>query len=98
MGALKNHKGVRILLWIVIVILAVIVIALFFMRVYPVFGGRPTAKDRADYKSRAAEYFDGKHFHYPSEWELEVITPKLCETMSLNDSAQFHARWWRDYQ
>lgn len=29
---------------------------------------------------------------------IEVITPRICETMSLNGSADFHERWWRDYE
>ncbi|MBR1383531.1 MAG: MBL fold metallo-hydrolase, partial [Ruminococcus sp.] len=29
---------------------------------------------------------------------IEVITPKLCETMSLNNSADYHERWWREYE
>ena len=28
---------------------------------------------------------------------IEVITPKLCEMMSLKESKRFHERWWRDY-
>ncbi len=29
---------------------------------------------------------------------IEVVTPKLGETMTLGDSARFHERWWRDFQ
>lgn len=29
---------------------------------------------------------------------IEVITPKLCETMSINDSDKYHERWWREYE
>ena len=29
---------------------------------------------------------------------LEAITPKLCETMSLKHSEDYHERWWRDYE
>ena len=29
---------------------------------------------------------------------IEVITPKICETMSLNNSESYHDRWWRDYE
>lgn len=32
------------------------------------------------------------------EKDIEVITPKLCETMLLNNSADHHKRWWRDYE
>ena len=71
---LKNHKVVKVLLWIVIVILAIVIFALIFMRVYPVFGGRPTSADREDYIKRADGYFDGKHFNYPSEWELAGVS------------------------
>ena len=28
---------------------------------------------------------------------IEVVTPKLCETMSLNNSDSYHDRWWRDF-
>lgn len=71
---LKNHKVVKVLLWIIIVILAIVIFALIFMRAYPVFGGRPTSADREDYAKRAEGYFDGKKFYYPSEWELTGIT------------------------
>lgn len=71
---MKKHRGVKVLLWIVIVILAIVIFALIFMRAYPVFGGRPTSVDREDYAKRAEGYFDGKKFYYPSEWELTGIT------------------------
>lgn len=29
---------------------------------------------------------------------IEVVTPKICETMSLNDSENYHERWWREYE
>lgn len=69
----RKHKVVRVLLWVIIVVAAVVIFALIFMRAYPVFGGRPTAEDREDYTKRAEGYFDGKHFNYPKEWELEGI-------------------------
>ena len=62
------------MLWIVIIILAIMAFVLIFMRAYPEFGGRPTKADREDYAKRAEEYFDGKHFSYPSEWELEGVS------------------------
>ena len=62
------------MLWIFIIILAVIAAALIFMRVYPEFGGRPTKADRRNYSERAGEYFDGRHFNYPSEWELAGLS------------------------
>lgn len=70
---LKNHRIVRIMLWTIIVIAALIGFALIFMRAYPVFGGRPTKADREDYAKRAEGYFDGKKFYYPSEWEIEGV-------------------------
>lgn len=62
------------MLWIVIIILAIMAFVLIFMRAYPEFGGRPTKADREDYAKRAEEYFDGKHFSYPSECELEGVS------------------------
>lgn len=73
-GYIKEHKAMRVLLYIVIIILAITIIALIFMRAYPGFGGRPTSKDLEDYAKRADGCFDGKHFNYPKEWELEGIT------------------------
>lgn len=29
---------------------------------------------------------------------IEVITPKLCETMVLSRSTDYHERWWREYE
>lgn len=53
---LKNHKVVKVLLWIVIIVLTVVVFALIFMRAYPVFGGRPTSADRKDYAKTLRDY------------------------------------------
>ena len=74
MKFIKTHKAVRVMLWIIIIIIAIIVFALIFMRAYPVFGGRPTKADHEDYIKRAEGYFDGKHFSYPSEWDLEGVS------------------------
>lgn len=63
--SLKKYRIVRIMLWTVIVIVALIGFALIFMRAYHVFGGRPTKADREDYAKQAYGYFDGKHFYYP---------------------------------
>lgn len=70
---LRIHRGVRIMFWIIAVVIVMIVSAVVFMRVYPAFGGRPNKTDREDYAKRANGYFDGKHFYYPSEWELTGI-------------------------
>ena len=69
----KKHRGVRVLLTVLIVILCIIAFALIFMRVYPEFGGRPSRSDRKDYSARAEGYYDVKHFDYPSKWVLEGI-------------------------
>ncbi|MBR1737171.1 MAG: MBL fold metallo-hydrolase [Firmicutes bacterium] len=60
--------------WIIVVILAVIISAVIFMRVYPVFGSRPEETDLKDYAERAQGYFDGKVFEYPSEWEIDGVS------------------------
>lgn len=60
----------RILLWIAAAVLGIVIAVAAFLRLYPQFGGRPGRSDRADYAKRAAGYFDGKHFVYPSEWNL----------------------------
>lgn len=70
----RKHRLLRIFFWLIVIIMAIILFALVFMRIYPEFGGRPTNSDRADYAERADGYFDGKHFNYPSEWELEGIS------------------------
>ena len=59
---------------VVVIIIAVIAFALIFMRACPVFGGRPTSSDRKDYAARADGYFDGRHFNYPTEWELDGVS------------------------
>ena len=70
----REHKALRILIKIVIAVIVIIAAVLIFMGTYPVFGGRPTKSDRKDYEKRAKGYFDGKHFNYPSEWELEGLS------------------------
>ncbi len=67
---LKKHRGVRALLWIVLLAAALILGIFVFLRSDPVFGGRPTKADREDYARRAAGYFDGESFRYPDAWKL----------------------------
>lgn len=62
------------MLWTVIIIAVLIGFVLIFMRAYPVFGDRPTKADRENYVKLAEGYFDGKHFYYPSEWELAGVS------------------------
>ncbi len=73
-GLLKKYKAVRILLWIIAVIAALVIFAFIFMRAFPAFGGRPSKADRADYAKRADGYFDGEHFIYPAKWELAGVS------------------------
>ncbi len=72
-GFFKKFKVVKILLWIIFIVIFLILFAKIFMRAYPAFGSRPTKADREDYAKRAENYFDGKYFTYPAEWELPGV-------------------------
>lgn len=69
----KKQFLMRIFVWIVVGVIALILFARLFMRVYPEFGGRPNAADRADYLKRAGAYYDGERFFYPEEWKQPGI-------------------------
>jgi len=61
----KKHILMRILIYLVLGVIALILFARVFMRVYPEFVGRPTRADRADYLKRAGAYYDGERFFLP---------------------------------
>ena len=69
----KKHILMRILIYLVLGVIALILFARVFMRVYPEFGGRPTRADRADYLKGAGAYYDGERFFYPEEWKLPGV-------------------------
>ena len=83
----KKQFLMRIFVWIVVGVIALILFARLFMRVYPEFGGRPNAADRADYLKRAGAYEDGERFFYPEEWKqpgipVNQIIPYVVEPLN----------------
>lgn len=68
----KKYRAVRVLVMILGVVAVIVVAAALFLTLNPVFGGRPTKEDKADYAKRAENYVNGK-FIYPAEWEEEGL-------------------------
>lgn len=64
---------IRALIYAAAAIALFVLAVRLFLRLHPVFGGRTTAADRADYLARAAGYFDGSQFFYPAEWVLSGV-------------------------
>ena len=60
---LKNHKWIKVLVMLVCILLILLVAALLFLKLWPAFGGRASAKDRQDYEDRAENYHDGKFYN-----------------------------------
>ncbi len=69
----RKYRAVRILMVLLIVFAVIVIAIILFLNLNPVFGGRASKEDRADYEKRAENYIDGK-FTYPSEWELEGVS------------------------
>lgn len=68
-----KRKGVKIGMIILIVLLIFMVAVFLFVKLNPVFGGSPDQEDQADYRSRAANYVDGK-FIYPAEYCIDGLS------------------------
>ncbi len=59
----------RILLILLICLLLIVLLALLFINFYPSFGGNASREKKAEYASRASNYFDGA-FHNTGEFSL----------------------------
>lgn len=65
----KNHKLIRILMWITLILLTIILIFILILNFFPPLGGKITVKDKKEYEKRALNYIDGK-FHNEEDFEL----------------------------
>ena len=65
-NTISKSKGFKVIMIILIVILILILAAFLFIKLNPVFGGSTDKNDKADYKTRAENYIDGK-FTYPDK-------------------------------
>lgn len=63
MEMLKNHRGLRIILGILCVLVIILVIAFLFIKLWPPFGGKASKEDQKDYAKRAENYKDGKFYN-----------------------------------
>ena len=65
----------KMITWIFAVI-AVVVIAVAFVKLYPGFGGSPDAVEKQEYAARAVNH-DGKSFFYPEKYALEGLKENI---------------------
>lgn len=75
---LKNHKWLKRILILMIVLACLLTAAVLFLKLWPAFGGRASAEDRQDYARRAENYWDGK-FYNDGDFEIVRKTDKKDE-------------------
>lgn len=75
-NTISKSKGFKVIMIILIVILILILAAFLFIKLNPVFGGSPDKKDKADYKTRAENYIDGK-FTYPDKYSIDGLSEDI---------------------
>lgn len=75
-NTISKSKGFKVIMIILIVILFLILTAFLFIKLNPVFGGSPDKNDKADYKTRAENYIDGK-FTYPDKYSINGLSEDI---------------------
>ena len=69
----KEHRVIRVLIKILLVIGLIAAAIFLFLKLNPVFGGSPSKEERLDYAARSVNFAD-KKFYYPKEYELDGLS------------------------
>lgn len=73
----KNHLTVRILMYFLIVILAIVLSVFLYLKLNLVFGGRASKKEKSDYAKCAENYVDGKFSE--AGMDIQITLFKIME-------------------